>query len=93
MLAVSRDLLHLFIELDKTDGSLLKTTITAIRNQLETARDQEVDVIDVDAPITNIVDNSATPKSPSLGTATDEVVAALLLQVTHQPSQEYLLRR
>ena len=39
MLAVSRDLLQLFIELDKMDGSFLKTTVAAIRNQLETARD------------------------------------------------------
>ena len=60
-LAVTRDLLQLFIELDKMDGSVSKKAISAPRNQLESTREQEVEVIDVDAPSTNFDDVTQTP--------------------------------
>ena len=64
------------------DGSLLKKTVSAIINQLETARDQEVEVIDVDASRTNFVDSPATPEIPSLRRAADEAVAAPVARPT-----------
>ena len=54
-------------------------------------------MIDVDAPITNFVDNTATPKSPPLQIAADEAVAAPVASPTvacDSPTlQEHLLRR
>ena len=58
------------------DGSLVKKAVSAIRIQLDTARDLEVEEIDVDAQSTNFVDSTATPKVPSLRRAADEAVAA-----------------
>ena len=59
------------------DDRVLKKAFSTIRNQLEIAWDQEVEVIDVDAPSsTNFVDNTATPKNPSLWRAADETVLA-----------------
>ena len=79
------------------DGSLLKKTVTAIRNQLETAREQEVEVIDLEAPNTNFIDNQARPKTPSLGIATDDAVLASVARPTlataKPPPQEHLLSR
>ena len=84
MLAVTRDLLQLFIELDKMDGSLLKNAISVIRNQLGTAeREQAVEVIDVDAATTNNFDAvTTTPKVPSLWSAMNEAVAAPVARFT-----------
>ena len=67
ILAVSRGLLHqLFIELDKMYGK-----------QLETAMEQEVQVIDVDAaPSINFHDVTVTPKVLSLQRAVDEALTA-----------------
>ena len=78
-LAVTRDLLQLFIGLDKRDDSVLKKAVSAIRNKLESAREQEVEVIDVDALSNNFNDVTATPKVPSLQRAVDEDVAASVL--------------
>ena len=58
------------------DGRVLKKAVFTIRNLLKTAREQEVEVIDVDAQSTNFVDSTATPKVPSLRRAADEAVAA-----------------
>ena len=62
MLAVSRDLLGLFVELDELDGRIVKKVVSVMRNQLETTREQEVEVIDVDAPSTKFDDVTETPK-------------------------------
>ena len=77
-LAVSQDLLQLFIELDEMDDTVLKKAVLVIRNQLlETAcLEQVVEVTDVDATTNNFDDIIATPKVPSLGRIMGEVVAA-----------------
>ena len=61
-LAVTRNLLRLFIELDELDGSPLKKAVPVIRNQPETAREQEVEVIDLDAATNNFDYVTATEK-------------------------------
>ena len=82
-LAVSRELLlQLFIELDKMDGTVLKKAVSTIRNQLETAREQEVKVIGADSPNTNFVVNTATSKVASLQAAANVVVAASVARPT-----------
>ena len=61
-LVLTRDLLRLFIELDELDGSPLKKAVPVIRNQPETAREQEVEVIDLDAATNNFDYVTATEK-------------------------------
>ena len=56
---------------------LLKSTVSVIRNQLETVTEREVEVIDVDAPSINFDDVTTTSKVQSLQRATmDEALAA-----------------
>ena len=65
------------------DGSVLKKALSAIKDQLESARGQEVEEIDVDIPRTNFDDiTGAIPKVLSLQRAIDEAVAASLARPT-----------
>ena len=64
------------------DGSILKKAISVIKNQLETVREQEVEVIDLDATTNNFEDISSSPKLPSLQRAVDEAIAAPVARLT-----------
>ena len=75
----------MFIELDRMDGSLLKKALSVIRNEPETAREQEgegIEVVLLNAKINNFFDITATPKVPSLGRAMDEAIAASVARST-----------
>ena len=79
----TRDLLQLFIEVDKIDDSAVKNkAVSAIRNQLESALEQAVEVIDLDATTNNFDDVTASPKVPSLWRAMDEAIAVPIARPT-----------
>ena len=91
------DLLRLFIELNELAGSnILKKAISVLRTSWKPAREQEVEVIHVDAPSTNFHGMTAKPRVPSLWRAVDEAITAPIARPTfvrsHQHPQEYLLR-
>ena len=73
------------------EDSILKKFISIIRNQLESAKDRELKVIDVDATTSNFDEDTENPKIPALGEAVEEAVANPVQRPN--PVSVHLLRR